>query len=178
MVINDLCTETSCIFLHFMKTPMEKSLHLQSCLSTTRIWCAMMSPVPRKTSKVTEHSCCRNVKNAHCQSFSALWGYQAAVTDRGLNNKTEEHPSIWQRRVSFKRLTGSKAVRRDVHDKRQLQTIGGSVGTNVPKCRWWRQMEVRVLDLAKCQATQLSGLIKHTFFSYFDWCCKMSKQEQ
>ena len=86
------------------------------------------------------------MRNAHCQPILPLWGYQAAVgSDQSLYNKTEKHPSICQHSVTFKRLAGSKdvGVRCDVHEKWQLQTMGGSVGMKAlsPKSGWVRADE-------------------------------------
>lgn len=169
---NALCTEISCIFCT-SKNPMEESLRLQRCLSAARIWCTMMSPDPWKTSQK------RNIPvagmwrtYAHSQPFSAPWGYQAAVIDRSLDNKTEKHPSICQWRVSFKRLTGSKGVRHDVHDKRQLQTIGGSVRMKVPKCGWVKADESES-SWPGPNVKQLSNLVSYS--RHFFLLCLMVK---
>lgn len=144
------CTKAWCIitmtfaqnFLHFfaLQTKKNKTLRRNLCISRAVFlssgydaqWCHQIF---EKQVTKTEHSCCRNAGNVHFQLFLALWGYRGSWNWPN-SLKTEEHPSIWQPRVSFKRLTGSKGVRRDVHDKRQLQTIGGSVGMSVLKCRW------------------------------------------
>lgn len=161
---NDLCTELPAFFAlqTKKKNPAEESSHLQSCFPIIRIWCTVMSPDLWKTSHKNWTFLLQ--ERGEC-SLSAVFGpVGLSGSCNWLNSwKTEKHPYLRQPRVSFKRLTGSKGVRRDVHDKRQLQTIGGSVGMSVLKCGWAKADESES-SWPGPNVKQLSNLVSNSFF--------------
>lgn len=147
----DLFSETSCMFWtsNPLCLPHGAILRVSRsvCLSPgyDACWCHQIPPKKqRREKKKSEHSCCRNVKNADCPP--APWGYQGSCKNRPKSEVQNRKTSIYLTAACLFQKTRSEGaeVRCDIHDRRHLETIGGSVWM-LPSVDGCRQMKVTVL---------------------------------